>query len=329
MTEHSKNALFEAAENILSQSKQNAPSMPPQKLPGEVENLGGPTPTSNSPTDDSNKLNINPPDNSKKNKASIATKPSNASAKNEETEYSSDINALFANSDISEEFKNKASTIFEARVIDKVNTLKEQLEEEYASALEEAVQKIKDELTTKIDDYLSYVVEQWVADNQLAIESGLRTELTEDFMLGLKNLFAEHYIDVPEDKVNLIDELASKVEELETKLDEEIQNGITVRKQLVESRKENIINLVCDGLTDTQVEKIKTLAESINYSTEEEYVKKLETIRENYFSTGKIKKVTATHLNEQLEDENTDDTNTTYVDPFVAAVSKAISKTKI
>jgi hypothetical protein len=325
--ENSTNALLEAAQDILAKSKSEAPSMPPQKLAGEIQDLGGPTPENSRPTDDSNKLKINPKDYSKKNKADVASKPSDASTKTESTEYNSDISMLFANAEISEEFKTKATTIFEARVLDKVNTIKEQLEEEYASMLEEAVSQIKEELTTKVDDYLSYVVEQWLEDNSLAVESGLRAEITEDFILGLKNLFVEHYIEVPTDKVDLVDELASKVEELETKLDEEIQSGIEMRKQLVESRKENLIHAVCEGLTDTQVEKIKSLAESINYSTEEEYIQKLETIRENYFPTS-VKKVTETHLNEQWEDD-TNKTNTTYVDPFVAAVSQAISKTKI
>lgn len=325
-TEKTTNALLEAAQDILSKSKAEAPGMPPQKLGGEIQDLGGPTPTNSRPDDNSNKLNINPKDTSKQNQASIAAKPSAATTK-ESTEYSDDISALFSDAQISEEFKNKATTIFEARVLDKVNTIKEQLEEEYASMLEEVISQLKEELTTKVDDYLSYVVEQWLEENSIAVESGLRAEITEDFILGLKNLFAEHYIDVPTDKVNLVDELATKVEELEAKLDEEIQSGIAMRKQLVESRKENLVHAVCDGLTDTQVEKIKSLAESINYSTEEEYIEKLETIRENYFPTT-VKKVTETHLNEHWE-EDTSKTNTTYVDPFVAAVTQAISKTKI
>ena len=330
MTEKSTNNLMEAAQDVLAKSKSEAPSMSPQKLPGEVQDLGGPSPQNSRPMDDSNKLKINPKDTSKSNQASVNMKPSAASPKMEsvENEYSDDISALFSDAQISEEFKTKATTIFEARVLDKVNTIKEQLEEEYATALEEAVTNLKEELTTKVDDYLSYVVEQWIEENSIAVESGLRAEITEDFILGLKNLFAEHYIDVPTDKVDLVDELATKVEELESKLDEEIQSGIEMRKQLIESRKENLIHAVCEGLTDTQVEKIKSLAESINYSTEEEYIEKLETIRENYFPSSVVKKVTETHLNEQWEDD-TNKQNTTYVDPFVQMVSQAISKTKI
>ncbi len=140
--------------------------------------------------------------------------------------------------------------------------------------LEEAVTEIKADLTTKVDDYLNYVVEQWLADNEIAIESGLRAELTEDFIAGLRNLFAEHYIDVPTEKVDLVDELAGKVEELEGKLNEEIERGVGFAKALVESRKNDITREVCDGLTTTQIEKIKSLAESVEFSTEDEYKNK-------------------------------------------------------
>jgi len=316
--------LMEDAAAVLSGSKKSAPSQPMQTLPGEKEDLGGPTPQDY--TNDPNgtaKLKINPKDTSKQNQASIAMKPSNASVK-EASDYENDITAMFSEDTLSEEFKTKAATIFEARVLDRVTSIQEALETEYASMLEEAVQEIKDDLVQKIDDYMSYVVEQWLEDNQIAIESSLRSELTEDFIVGLRNLFAEHYIDVPTEKVDLVNELASKIEVLETKLNEEIQHGINLRKSLIESKKIEIVHSICEGLTATQVEKIKKLAESIDYSTEEEYIQKLETIRENYYPT-EVKKVQETHLNEQWEDTSKVDIN----DPFVAAVSQAISKTKI
>ena len=145
-----------------------------------------------------------------------------------------------------------------------------------------------------------YVVEQWIADNEIAIETGLRSELTEDFISGLRNLFAEHYIDVPAEKVDLVEELASKVEELEGQLNEEIERGIETKKSLVESRKVEITREVTEGLTATQVEKIKSLAESVDFSTEEEYKEKLETIRENYFPSG-VKKADEEQLHEQVD----------------------------
>jgi len=236
-----------------------------------------------------------------------------------------DVDALFADdSTISEEFKSKVSTIFEARVEDRVTQIEEEIETRYAGMLEEAVESVKADLTEKVDDYLSYVVEQWMEENEIAIESGLRAELTEDFIGGLRNLFAEHYIDVPAEKVDLVDELAGKVEELESKLNEEIERGVSYAKALVESRKNEIAREVTEGLTATQAEKIKSLAESVEFSTEDEYKNKLDTIRENYFPSG-AKKATEAQLNEQFEE--TEEKKVIH-DPFVAAVSQAISKSK-
>ena len=335
------NKLMEAASDILSGSKKSAPAMPPQKLEGEVVDLGGPTPQNSKPDDDSNKIHATK---AAKSATAPTTKPSAASSampstslKKEEEEVSdedliaeenfkTDIESLFADdSTISEEFKSKATTIFEARVLDRVQQIQEQMESEYAGMLEEAVETIKEDLTTKVDDYLNYVVEQWLADNEIAIESGLRAELTEEFIAGLRNLFAEHYIDVPAEKVDLVDELASKVEQLESKLDEEIERGVEYKKALIESRKSEITREVCNSLTETQVEKIKSLAESVEFSTEDEYQEKLETIRENYFPSG-VKKADVEQLHEQVEE--TEEKKQIF-DPFVAAVSQAISKTKI
>jgi hypothetical protein len=322
------NKLMEAAADILSGSKKSAPAMPPQKLDGEVVDLGGPTNQNYKSDDDSAKI-----DATKAAKKAVAptTKPSDASAKMEEVEtddevFAEDIESLFADdSTISEDFKAKASTLFEARVHDRVSQIQEAMEAEYAGMLEEAVETVKTDLTEKVDSYLNYVVEQWLEQNEIAIESGLRAELTEEFIAGLRNLFAEHYIDVPAEKVNLVDELASKVEELEGKLDEEIERSVELKKSLVESRKVEITHAVCEGLTATQVEKIKSLAESVDYSTAEEYQSKLETIRENYFPSG-IKKAVENQLHEQVEEASD---KPVINDPFVAMVSQAISKTKL
>ena len=340
------NKLFEAAAEILAQSKSSATAMPSQKLDGEVIDLGGPTPQDSKPTDDSNKLDTTK---GAKSAAAPTTKPSAASAKMEEAEseeeviaekmhddekkemmkkkMKEDIDALFADdSTISEEFKDKVSTIFEARVNDRVSQIEEETEERYAGMLEEAVESIKQDLTEKVDDYLSYIVEQWMEENQIAIETGLRSEMTEDFIAGLRNLFAEHYIDVPAEKVDLVDELAGKVEELETKLNEEIERGVSFAKALVESRKKEIAGEVCEGLIATQVEKIKSLAESVEFSTEDEYKEKLETIRENYFPSG-IKKASESQLQEEVTDGS--EKQVVSNDPYVSAVANAISKTKI
>jgi hypothetical protein len=322
------NKLMEAAADILSGSKSSAPAMPPQKLDGEVVDLGGPTNQNYKSDDDSAKIDATK---AAKKATAPTTKPSDASAKMEEVEtdeqvFAEDIESLFADdSTISEDFKAKASTLFEARVHDRVSQIQEAMEAEYAGMLEEAVETVKTDLTEKVDSYLNYVVEQWLEQNEIAIESGLRAELTEEFIAGLRNLFAEHYIDVPAEKVNLVDELASKVEELEGKLDEEIERSVELKKSLVESRKVEITHAVCEGLTATQVEKIKSLAESVDYSTAEEYQSKLETIRENYFPSG-IKKAVENQLHEQVEEASD---KPVINDPFVAMVSQAISKTKL
>jgi len=238
-----------------------------------------------------------------------------------------DIDALFSDdSSISQEFKTKAATIFEARVFDRVSQIEEEIEAKYADMLEEAVTSIKADLTEKVDDYLNYVVDQWMADNELAVESGLRSELTEEFIAGLRNLFTDHYIEVPAEKVDLVDELATKVEELEGKLNEEIERGVSFAKALVESNKNEITREVCEGLTTTQIEKIKSLAASVEFSTEDEYKNKIETIRENYFPSG-VKKADEKQLHEQVEDTETKKVDIN--DPLVALVSNAITKTKL
>lgn len=327
----SKNKLMEAAADILASGKgKNA--MPLEKpADSAVVDLGGPTPQNSKPDDDSNKI-----DAAKAAKSATAptTKPSDASADTQlelgggKKTMKEDIDALFADdATISEEFKTKVSTIFEARVTDRVTQLEEEIETRYAGMLEEAVEAVKADLTEKVDDYLSYVVEQWMEENTIAIETGLRAELTEDFIAGLRNLFAEHYIDVPAEKVDLVEELAGKVEELEGKLNEEIERGVGFAKALVESRKTEIAREVTEGLTATQAEKIKSLAEGVEFSTEDEYKSKLETIRENYFPSG-VKKATEDQLNEQVEDTE-GEKKAIIADPFVAAVSQAISKTKV
>jgi hypothetical protein len=323
------NKLFEAAADILAGSKSSAPAMPSAKLEGSVVELGGPTPENYKSDDDSAKI-----DTTKAAKSATAptTKPSDASPDKQEMlgggqkTMKEDIEALFADdSTISEEFKSKVSTIFEARVNDRVTQIEEEIETHYAGMLEEAVQTIKDDLTEKVDDYLNYVIEQWMEENQIAIESGLRSEMTEEFISGLRNLFAEHYIDVPAEKIDLVSELATKVEELESSLNEEIERGIQIKKSLIESHKTEVVHVVCEGLTATQVEKIKSLAESVEFSTEDEYKNKLETIRENYFPSD-TKRADANQLHEELGDVEDKKVST---DPFVNAVAQAISKTKL
>lgn len=339
----SSKTLLESAADILAKSKSAAPAMPMEKPKGEVEDIGGPTNKNFKATDDSAKIT---PAKSVSKMTPPTTKPSDASPdtqlkmKKEEEEVegevvaeeevvedkldlSEDVDAMFSGETLSEEFKTKVKTIFETRVSDRVSQIQESLESEYATKLEEVVAKIEEELTNKVNDYLDYVVEEWMQENEVAVEKGLRAELVEDFISGMKNLFAEHYINVPEDKVDVVEELASKVEDLETKLNEEIQRGMDYKKQLVEAKKDDIVAVVCESLTDTQYEKIKSLAESIEFTTEEEFTEAVETIRENYFPSG-VKKATEHSLNEQVEEPTGEQQIT---DPVMKAYVQTISKT--
>lgn len=330
--------LLETAAEILNGSKQKAPTMPPQKLPGTEEDLGGPTPQDSKPTDDSNKLDTNKaaPKTVEHNRSTIKAKKSNASGtpastdlRQEDAEdtqdYSEDVDAIFENT-VSEDFKQKAAVIFEARVQDRVNQIQEQLETEYTKNLQEAVKEIQEELQEKIDTYLSYVIDEWMEDNKLAIEAGLRTELAEEFIGGLHKLFSEHYINVPEDKVNLVDELSEQVVNLTEKLNEQTEKTLEYRKALVESRKKEIASEICEGLSATQAEKIKSLAESVDFISEDDFQSKVQTIRENYFPKIQgITKASLDQLNEHIEQEPE---APKAHDPMVDLVSRAISKSK-
>lgn len=205
-----------------------------------------------------------------------------------EVDMSEHVNALLEGENLSEEFKTKATTIFEAAVKTKLEQEIALMEEAYASALEENVNNLMEELTSSVDDYLNYVVEQWLSENEVAIEAGLRTELTEDFISGLRQLFAENYIDIPEDKVNVIEEMGNKVEELEAKLNEEIERNVELTKVLNESKKAVIVSSMLEGLTSAQSEKLKDLVESVEFTSEAEFTDKVKTLRESYFPTSGV-----------------------------------------
>ena len=211
-----------------------------------------------------------------------------SSLENYQVDMSEDVNALFAGEELSEEFKTKATTIFEAAVKRKLEEEIQKIEEAYAQTLEEQIASIQEELSSNVDDYLNYVVEQWMSENEVAVEAGLRTELTEDFISGLKSLFEEHYIDIPEEKVSVVEELGDKVSELEAKLNEEIERNVSLNKMLNESLKVEILNQMVEGLTATQADKLKTLAEGVSFDNVDEYANKVATLRESYFPTSGV-----------------------------------------
>ena len=238
-----------------------------------------------------------------------------------------DISALMDGEQLSEDFVVKATTIFEAAVVSRTEAIVEEIENELFEQFEEAVETIKEELATKVDDYLNYMVEQWVKENELAIQSGLKSEIVEDFITGLKDLFEQHYIDIPADKVDVVEELTAKVEELENSLNEQIQTSVELTKELNEAKKVEAIHAVCEGLTQTQVEKLKSLAEGVEFTTEEEFAGKLETLKESYFKA-EVKPADNSALDDEVLIEEEDKKATVYSDSLVEAVAKTISQAK-
>ena len=233
------------------------------------------------------------------------------------------VDALVAGDDsLSEEFKQKAATVFEAAIKSKVKEIAEDIQADYDKKLTEETSKSKDELVEKVDSYLAYVVEEWMKENELALERGIKGEIAEDFISGLKKLFEDHYIDVPDEKYNVLEDQSSKIEELNKKLNESIEKNVELSKENGEHKRQNIIDEASKELADTQKEKFNKLAEEVEYSNEEDFKTKVATIKESYFgkkeSTSEIDDVAAESNAEQPQD----------LTNAMAAYSAAISKTK-
>jgi len=230
-----------------------------------------------------------------------STKPSDASAKMEETEsndetiaeeetsetkydFSQDVDALVSGEELSEEFRVKAATIFEAAVTSRVNDEVKSLQEAFEESLTEEVEKIKTDLAEKVDDYVSYATKQWIEENALAVEHGIKNEMAESFFKGLKDLYVEHNFTVPEEKFNLLDGMTGELDEMEKKLNEQIDTNIALQKRIGEYSKMEIVNDAAAGLAETQKEKLASLAEGVEFENEEDFRKKIETIKESYFT---------------------------------------------
>ena len=194
-----------------------------------------------------------------------------------------DVEALLQGEELSEEFQAKAKTIFEAAINSKVATIKEELEQENSKKLEEEIESKKLELTERVDSYLEYVAGEWLQENELAVEAGLKTEMTESFLEGMKSLFEEHYVSIPEDKYDVLENMVNKLDEMEGKLNEQIENNVALNKRLAESKSDGILSDVAEGLAITQKEKLASLAESVEFESEQNYREKLVTLRESYF----------------------------------------------
>ena len=198
-----------------------------------------------------------------------------------------DVTALVEGEELSEEFKEKAKTILEAAIKGKVVQIKEVLQTEYDAKLLEEVEEIKGALNERVDSYLEYVADEWFTENQLAVQSGLKEELTESFMTGLKGLFEEHYVSIPEEKYDVLESMVEKLDDMETKLNEQIEKNVSLKKRLAGAQAEGIFDQISEGLADTQKEKLASLSESVEFDSEEEYRDKLVTLRESYFP-GKV-----------------------------------------
>jgi len=245
---------------------------------------------------------------------------------NEEDEtidVSADVEALTADEGLSEEFKSKAATIFEAALKSKVSEMKKKMNAGYEQKLKEESESAKAELVEKVDSYLSYVVEEWMKENTLAVERGIKGEIAEDFISGLKKLFEDHYIDVPDEKYNVLEDQASKIEDLEKKLNEQIEKNVELNKENGELVKQDIIDEASADLTDTQKEKFNKLAEEVEFSNSKEFKTKVETIKESYFGKKEVKQ-------ENDIDNVAVGEETTNVDlsEAMAAYTAAITKTK-
>ena len=242
----------------------------------------------------------------------------------EKIEYSveDDINALVEGEELSEEFKEKAATIFEAAINSKISGIKEQLTASYEEKLVEEVASIKEELKDRVDSYLEYVADEWIAENQLAVESGLKEEMTESFISGMKSLFEEHYVTIPEEKYDVIESMVDKLDEMEGKLNEQIEKNVALNKRLAESVSDVVFAEVTDGLAQTQKDKLAGLVDNVEFESETAYREKLNTLRESYFPT----KVAQRNQTENLTEEAGSPVETTKHSPSMEAYLKTLTR---
>ena len=306
----------------VSQSKTavNANAKPGDPMPKlttggtapSYEDLGGPTPENYKVDDDSAKLKT--PGASLKQVSDVVTNRK-GKMKAEETEVSDevieeeeqtteevvaeeetveetvevniedDVNALLGGEELSEEFREKAKLVFETALNSKVSEIHEALEAKYQETLEEKIEAEKAALSERVDNYLEYVADEWFNENALAVEQGLKTDMTESFLEGMRGLFEEHYVSIPEDKYDVLESMVEKLDDMETKLNEQIEKNISLNKGLAEATADGILESVSDGLAATQKEKLASLAESVEFESDEEYREKLETLKESYFTS--------------------------------------------
>ena len=348
-------------ENVVTKGAAPAENMPSAGIP--VEDLGGPTPENSRPDDDSNKLRepgatlrqvkdvvnakaapaeevevdedqevVSEAEETEEEFYSEEDAADEVVAEAEETEeelveaeYSieEDVQALFEGEELSEEFQEKARTIFEAAISTKVAEIKESLTETYQEALVEEVVAIREELTERLDSYLEYVADEWFEENALAVEAGLKSEVTESFLDGMKSLFEEHYVSIPEEKYDVLESMVDKLDEMEGKLNEQIERNIALNRRLAESSADGIFAAIAEGLADTQKEKLAALAENVEFESEADYREKLTTLRSSYFPESASTPSTSENLSEEV---STNEVISEEVSPMMQAYLQTLSR---
>ena len=343
-------------ENVVTKGAKPADPMPSSGIP--VEDLGGPTPENYKPDDDSAKLKdpaltlaqVKDVVNAKAMKAEEAeteeevieeeeattdevvaeeeTSEEEVIEEEESYDVEADVAALLEGEELSEEFQSKAKTIFETAIKSKVAEIKEELQESYATALVEELDKIKEGLTERVDGYLEYVADEWMQENALQVEAGLKTEMTESFLEGMKSLFEEHYVTIPEEKYDVLNSMVDKLDEMESKLNEQIDRNVALNRRLAESNADGVFTAVSEGLADTQKEKLATLAENVEFESETDYREKLVTLKESYFpSKTSAPKSTSENLSEEVStDEVISEETTPRMQAYLNVLSRAAKK---
>ena len=346
-------------ENVVTKGAAPAEPMPTSGI--GYEDLGGPTPENSRPDDDSNRLKtpgatlaqVKDVVNAKAMKAEeteveeevieeeteeeedlevVGEEGGEEETAEEEVEeeveeefnIEEDVNALLAGEDLSEEFQEKARTIFEAAIKSRVAEIKESLQESYAAALVEELDTIKNQLTERVDSYLEYVADEWLQENALAVEHGLKTEMTESFLTGMKSLFEDHYVTIPEDRYDVIESMVDKLDEMEEKLNEQIERNVALNRRLAESVADVIFADVAEGLALSQKDKLASLAENVEFDSEADYREKLVTLRESYFPTNAgTQRSTTENLSEEVSSEETISES---VSPMMAAYLETLAR---
>ena len=329
-TEIKEEVELAEAPNVVTKDAEKAE---PTHLSNDAEDLGAPVvkPTDSNPDATKKVSKVSDQNNKDANDGSLPNdnKPT-AASEEVEIDLSDDVKALVSSdADLSEEFKEKAATIFETAVKTRIKEQTKIIEAQFEEKLASETETVKEAMVEKVDSYLNYVVEEWMKENELAVERGIRTEIAEDFITGLKGLFKEHYIDVPEEKYNVLDDLTGQVKDLESKLNEQIEKNVNLSKDVSESKRESLVISVSEDLADTEKEKFSSMAENVEYDSAEKFQEKLETIKESYFPKTKIEEATSNDEVDSVAANLPVDTGTSdAMAAYTAAISKDLTSFK-